>query len=136
MPLSLLDTDILSEVFKQRDAVVKQHAASYLLQYQQFTFSVFSRFEIRRGYLSKQATQQLSRFDLFCGQCQVLTLDDAVFDRAALLWADARRGGHPCGDADLLIAATALEHGLTLVTGNARHFSWMTALPTEDWRVP
>ncbi|MDQ2810105.1 MAG: type II toxin-antitoxin system VapC family toxin [Chloroflexota bacterium] len=27
------------------------------------------------------------------------------------------------GDADTLIAATALHHDLTLVTGNRRHFS-------------
>lgn len=30
--------------------------------------------------------------------------------------------GRPLADADLLIAATALYHGLELVTGNIRHF--------------
>ena len=39
----------------------------------------------------------------------------------------ARRWGRLCGaigheSADLLIAATALEHGLTVVTRNVRHF--------------
>ena len=39
----------------------------------------------------------------------------------------ARRWGQLCGDlgyvnADLLIAATALEHGLTVVTRNVKHF--------------
>ena len=136
MALSLLDTDILSEVFKRRNAEVKQHAATYLQQHLQFTFSAFSRFEVRRGYFSKQAVKQLSLFDAFCGHCRVLPVDDAIFNRAALLWADARRGGHPCGDADVLIAETALEHGLTLVTGNLRHFGWITGLQTQDWRVP
>ena len=37
-------------------------------------------------------------------------------------------------DADLIIAATALEHGRTLATGNAAHFSWINGLNLEDWR--
>ncbi len=136
MAAILLDTDILSEVFKQRDATVKQHAAAYLQQHGQFTFSEFSRFEVRRGYLSKQATKQLALFDVFCGHCQLLPATEAIFDRAAQVWAYARQHGHPCGDADVLIAATALEHGLVLATGNLRHFAWVPGLITADWRQP
>jgi len=33
--------------------------------------------------------------------------------------------------ADALIAATALEHGFTLLTGNSRHFSSIEALTLE-----
>lgn len=69
---------------------------------------------------------------------------DAAFARALALWLDrlldwygdrvlpvdiptARRWGRLSADlghpgADLLIAATALEHGLTVVTRNVRHF--------------
>ena len=48
----------------------------------------------------------------------------------------ARRWGHLCGflgheGADLLIAATALEHGLTVVTRNVRHFA-PTGVPVLD----
>jgi tRNA(fMet)-specific endonuclease VapC len=136
MAAVLLDTDILSEVFKQRDAAVTQHAAAFLRTHRQFTVSAFSRFEVRRGYLSKQATKQLALFDVFCGHCQVLPITDPIFDRAAELWADARQHGHPCGDADVLIAATALEHGLDLVTGNVRHFGWVPGLTIQDWRTP
>lgn len=136
MAATLLDTDILSEVFKQRNAEVKQRAAGYLQQHGQFSLSAFSRFEVRRGYFRKQGTQQLTRFDVFCGHCQVLPLTGAIFDRAALLWAHARQNGHPCGDADVLIAATALEHGLLLATGNLRHFAWVPGLTTENWRTP
>ena len=136
MSATLLDTDILSEVFKQRDAAVKQRAAGYISLYGQFTLSAFSRFEIRRGYYSKRARQQLARFDVFCEHCQILPLTGTIFDRAALLWAHARQNGHPCGDADVLIAATALENGLVLATGNFRHFAWVPGLTTENWRTP
>jgi predicted nucleic acid-binding protein len=37
---------------------------------------------------------------------------------------------------DLLIAATALVHGLTVVTHNQRHFLIVPGLSVEDWLVP
>lgn len=39
----------------------------------------------------------------------------------------------PIGDRDLLIAATALAHDLTLVTHNAGEFSRVPRLRLEDW---
>jgi tRNA(fMet)-specific endonuclease VapC len=134
MDATLLDTDILSEILKQRIARVTAKAAAYLEVHGQFTYSAFSRFEVRRGYLERRATRQLIRFDEFCGRSLVLPITDSVLDRACILWAEARHGGHPCGDADLLIAATALEHNLVLASGNLRHFEWMPNLTLEDWR--
>jgi hypothetical protein len=43
MPLSLLDTDILNEVLKQKNAIVVGHAAAYLAQHGQFAISSISR---------------------------------------------------------------------------------------------
>ena len=37
------------------------------------------------------------------------------------------------GPYDLLIAATALEHGATLVTNNVREFARVPGLMVEDW---
>ncbi|HEX3998400.1 MAG TPA: hypothetical protein VHX65_07620 [Pirellulales bacterium] len=42
--------------------------------------------------------------------------------------AEAYRGGHPRGDADIIIAATALESNWTLVTGDIAHFGWIPGL--------
>ena len=136
MDAALLDTDILSEFIKRQNAPILTHASAYLQQYGRFTFSAFSRFEIRRGFHQKQASRQLARFEIFCGHSAVLPVTDAIFDRAALLWADARKRGHASGDADLLIAATAIEHGLVLATGNVRHFVWVPGLQMEDWKNP
>jgi predicted nucleic acid-binding protein len=33
-----------------------------------------------------------------------------------------------------IIAATALETGRTLVTGNIAHFDWIPGLALADWR--
>jgi tRNA(fMet)-specific endonuclease VapC len=133
---AILDTDILSEILKQKNPTVAQRAAAYLGAHSAFAFSALTRYEILRGLLAKQATAQLQRFQVFCQQSLVFAISDSLLDRAAHLWAMAQQQGHPCSDADLIIAATALEHSRVLVTGNAAHFTWITGLMLEDWRVP
>jgi hypothetical protein len=36
---------------------------------------------------------------------------------------------------DLRIAAIALQHGLTIVTGNIRHFTDIPGLSAENWLI-
>jgi predicted nucleic acid-binding protein len=55
------------------------------------------------------------------------------FNRSLCLqWAEAadsaRRKGRPIGVADAWIAATALEHGLPLVTHNSGHYAGVEGL--------
>jgi len=61
-----------------------------------------------------------------------LSVNKFIADRAGrMIYKHARQGFH-ISFPDALIAATALEHGLTLVTTNVKHFSMlgkqMTAL--------
>jgi len=136
MEVALLDTDVLSEVLEQRNPQVVARAAAYLRSHGSFAFSAFTRFEISRGFKEKGATNQLTRFREFCQHSLIIPVTDSVFDRAEDLWAIARRGGLPCGDADLIIAATALETGRILVTGNTAHYASISGLKLEDWRTP
>jgi predicted nucleic acid-binding protein len=136
MDLALLDTDMLNEVLKQKNTDVVQHAANYLPQHGQFALSSMSRYELLRGLKEKNATAQLANFETFCLNSLVLPITEGILDRSADLWVAARRGGHPGKDADLIIAATALEHGRTLVTGNTIHFAWIPGLKTANWRLP
>jgi len=136
MDAALLDTDILSEVLKQRNPNVRRRARQYLRSHGQFALSAVTRFEMIRGYKHRNATVPLARFFTFCGHSLVLAVSDAIFDRAADLWVVARQGGHPCGDADLLIAATAMEHARRLVTGHKSHFAWIPGLSIDNWREP
>jgi tRNA(fMet)-specific endonuclease VapC len=41
---------------------------------------------------------------------------------------------HPIGERDLLIAATAVAHGLTVVTHNGREFRRVPGLAVEEWK--
>lgn len=136
MDAALIDTDILNEILKQRNPLVIQNAAAYLAQHRRFTISAFTRYEILRGLKEIKATAQLARLATFCQHASVMQIADATLERASDLWAFARHGGHPAHDADLIIAATAIENGLSLVTGNTIHFAWIPGLQLENWRQP
>src|SRR5690349_10137768 len=132
MTPSLLDTDILSELWKLRDPIVQRNASTYLMEHQSFTLSAISRYEVIRGHRLRSATLQEAKLELSCRHCLVLPITDAILDRAANLWVKAHRQGLARNDADLIIAATAIEHGRTLVTGNASHFTWIDHLEVHD----
>lgn len=58
----------------------------------------------------------------------VLDLTRDIAWRAAQISRQLRASGQTIGDSDILIAATALHHGLPLVTDNAQHFQRITGL--------
>lgn len=136
MPPALLDTDTLSEVMKARDPQVRQHARRYLARHGRFTFSIITRYEILRGLKAKEATRQIEAFEQRCRRSNVLPLTDEIIVRAADIYADLHRRGQLISDADILIAATALVRGLTLVTENTVHFRRISGLSIKSWRSP
>ncbi|MGA2796345.1 MAG: type II toxin-antitoxin system VapC family toxin [Thermoguttaceae bacterium] len=128
----LLDTDILSALMR-RVPNVQAHSTKYLLNYSQFNFSSISRFEILRGLKAKNALKQIASFNVFCINNNVLPLADSIIVRAADIYADLSVRGQLIQDADLLIAATALEHNLVLVTNNTSHFKRVPDLQLDNW---
>ena len=48
--------------------------------------------------------------------------------------AQAQQQGRPLGNIDGLLAATALEHGLTIVTRNTRHFESLGVTFIDPWK--
>lgn len=131
---ALLDTDILNEIFKARHSQVIAHAANYLSQHQQFAISAFTYYEVVRGLRFKHATTKLAEFEQLLQMVLIYPIDGGVLERAADLWVAGRASGMPHSDADLIIAATAMENGRILVTGNTHHFNWIPSLRVEDWR--
>lgn len=65
MDAALLDTDMLNEVLKQKNANVHHRATDYLKQHGHFAISSMTRYELIRGLKEKSATAQLARFDTF-----------------------------------------------------------------------
>ena len=136
MDETLLDTDILSEILKGKDPIVVDAGDRYLAQHGRFAFSAITFYEIYRGLRVKRAVRALKKFTLLADVSDIIPVSLPVLQRAAGLWADAYQGGHPRHDADLIIAATALENGRVLVTGNTLHFAWIPGLAVLDRRQP
>lgn len=127
-----LDTDILSSILR-RDPVVVARARDYLRAHQRFAFSIITRYEILRGLKARRATKQQAAFDRFCAANTILSLSDAIVVRAAEIYADLYQRGELIGDADILIAATAIVEGHGLVTNNQRHFERIEGLNLDNW---
>ena len=132
LPQALLDTDILSAIMR-KNPYATQRARSYLESHRQFTFSVITRYEVLRGLLARGATKQLTAFDQLCSASRVLPLTDPIIVRAAAVYADLHRRGELVSDADILIAATAIKHGLVIVTNNEAHFRRIRDLQVVNW---
>jgi len=135
MPKCLLDTDTLSAVIKQ-NPVALSHSRSYLATYRILTFSLITRYEVLRGLKAKNALVQIGAFEKLCAVSEVLSLTDAVVQRAADIYGDLHQRGQLIGDADILIAATAIENGLTCVTNNENHFKRIPNLLLDNWLKP
>jgi tRNA(fMet)-specific endonuclease VapC len=131
---TLIDTDILSDIMRGQQQSVVAAADLYLQTYNRFQISAFTQYEVIRGLRWRGATGKLARFALLCEAMTVHAVTWEVLDQAARLWADAAQRGKSKMDADLMIAATAMVHQLTLATGNVAHFDWIRGLDVIDWR--
>lgn len=84
--------------------------------------SVVTRAELHAGRAAEGSV-----VDQLLATLQEIDVDRAIAERAGRL---RRTAGIPMPDA--LIAATALERGLTLLTRNARHFGRVSGLETRS----
>jgi predicted nucleic acid-binding protein len=116
----LVDSDWLIDAFRGIPTAVDllaQHRDDGL------AVSIISYGELFEGAVgAPDPVTKLARFRRFLARLVPLPLNDAVMERFAYLRADLRRRGELIPDLDLLIAATALHHDLTLLTRNVRHF--------------
>ena len=77
----------------------------------------------------------LQRLKLFFEPLQSLPFDDDCAEHYALIRADLQARGQLIGGNDLLIAAIARSHNVTLVTHNTGEFSRVSGLRLEDWEI-
>ena len=132
LPKVILDTDILSAIMRRQSAVIPT-ARAYLREHHQFHFSIITQYEILRGLKAKDATRQTATFENFCSRNIILPLSEDTISKAAEIYADLYKRGELIGDADILIAASAMVHGLGVVTNNERHFQRISDLHVENW---
>ncbi|MBY0329416.1 MAG: type II toxin-antitoxin system VapC family toxin [Acetobacteraceae bacterium] len=141
----LLDTNVVSEAVRQRPspALIEWLGAQ---PDEGLYISTLTVAEIRRGILEKEAGRRRRELEawfagaegpqaLFAGR--VLPFDE----RAALEWArimaEGTAAGRPRSALDMVVAATAAAHGLTVATANEKHFRdtgvpWFNPLAGSD----
>ena len=135
----LLDTNILSELRRRRPEpkVVAFVAAQPLdLLY----VSVVTLAEIRFGIeLVSDADRRAELNDWLTHtvrptfEQRVLTVTEDIMFRWRLLVEDGRKTGHTFSQPDLIIAATAIHHGLTLVSRDTRDYQRARAPVFNPW---
>lgn len=81
---------------------------------------------------SARVAENVARILEFAGAVQVQGVTAATATHYGELKELLRAAGRPIPDNDLWIAATALEHGLTLVTRD-RHFEGVPGLVVDRW---
>jgi tRNA(fMet)-specific endonuclease VapC len=131
-PKTLVDTDIPSAIMKRHPNALNQ-ARTYLATHVLLTFSLITRYEVRRGLEAKNAAKQTAAFDRFCASNEVLPLTEPIVVRASKIYSDLYRRGCLIGDADILIAATAIEHGAIVLTNNETHVRRVPNLVEVNW---
>ena len=138
----LLDTNIPSELMRSRPEpkvkgwVAAQDIATLFL-------SVVSLGEMESGFTTMQDAQQRLRLQawlerhieiLFEGR--VLPVTQPIAARWGQLDGTRKSAGRPLSVPDGIIAATALEHHLTIVTRNTKDFTGLGLALINPWLEP
>jgi predicted nucleic acid-binding protein len=137
----LLDTNIPSELTRDRPEfrVVQwlegQPAENLFL-------SAITIGEIRKGLVLLPAGRRRAELDnwfradlLIWFRDRILPVTHAVADRWGTLDGERQLRGQALNTADGMIAATAIEHNLTLVTRNVRDFDNLGVAIFNPWQV-
>ena len=127
-----LDTNTIILYLRNDSSVMQKFDESYL-QGHDFIVPKVVDYEMRRGFQIKSAPNKESAYDIFIQEFYVAELDNAVWDKAKDIYAELYLQHFTVGDLDILIAATCLANGYTLVTTNKKDFENIDGLEIVDW---
>jgi tRNA(fMet)-specific endonuclease VapC len=119
----LLDTDVVIDFFTGREPMASEVAR--LLADRRACLSAVSGFELRAGVVG---AKRLAAIATFLAAVEIIPVGAPEAERASSLYTASKIQGRTIGNADLLIAGTALEHGWPLLTRNVEHFGRVEGL--------
>ena len=135
MALIALDTNTISYYFRGDAQVVPRLQA---LRPADVAVPAIVEYELRYGLLRlppEAAAPRLAALAQLLQPLQRLPFDAECAEQAAQIRVALEAVGTPIGAHDLLIAATALRHGATLVTRNVREFARVPGLACINWHA-
>lgn len=125
----LFDTDAVSEVLRPRPLARYLEWLAGVPREEQFVSAVTVGELYKGAYRSAARERHLANIDQrVLPSVTVLPYDVATARVFGEVRAALESAGSILADADLQIAATAIHHGLELVTGNLRHFERVPGL--------
>ena len=134
----LLDTDIFSEVLKKKDQAVAGQARVYRARHGSFTLSAATVMENVQGLCRLNAKRQLETFLGSLDEAEVVPVDQDIAVLAGRIDGALLQLGITIGVNDVIIAATAIQLDVTLVTGNTEHYEHVRnvgyPLTLGNWR--
>ena len=116
----LCDTNIISELMRSQP---QPNVRLWLESQDTILLSVLSLEELHFGLLRKDLHQKRDWLNRFvAARCECLPIDIRIAIRAGEMRGELAKQGQTRSQADLLIAATAATHQVTLATRNTRDF--------------
>lgn len=129
----LLDTSVFSQPIKDRPVSGVLERWGDLGEESVCTAAICLA-ELLQGLEDRGSEKYWRRYrELLRNRYPVLSFDAAVAGTYGRLAAELRRQGRPRPALDLLIAATAKQHGLIVATLNPKDFAGIPGLAVEDW---
>lgn len=129
----LFDTDAISELLRPRPLPTYVEWLREVPREDQFTSAVTVGELYKGAFRSAAKERHLANIEQrVLPAVTVLPYDVAVARVFGEIRADLETAGRILPDADLQIAATAIYHGLELVTGNFRHFDRVPGLQLQQ----
>ncbi len=139
MEKTLLDTDIFSEVLKQKHAHVAMVAQAYYQQFGGYTISTMTILEIIKGFHKADRETEIQAFLEKISEADILTLTTKSAELAGRIYAELEQTGQPIGRMDPIIAAIAITQCMLLATGNTKHYKRIQRLGYElrltNWKT-
>ncbi len=134
----ILDTDIVSEILKDRDPHVRRRKDEYLTEFGVLSTTSLTVLEVLSGLHKRNANSLLAHASLFFQIHSEITPSQQDYRFAARIIGDLQKSGTPIGIVDPLIAACAFNRGCSVATGNVRHYEFIRrlgyGLVIENWR--
>jgi len=130
----LFDTDVLSNIVKSRPSSLLLSKLDGLPRELQFSTAINAG-EIHYGASRVAHGPTILKVfeDRVFPSLTILPFDEESAGIYGRTKARLEKRGISKSEPDLRIAAIALQHGLTLVTGNTKHFAEIPRLKIENW---
>lgn len=135
--MKLLDSTVIIDIDRGGSEIINKarkldregtHAISAVTQYE-FYWGIFRRYE--KG--SIKYNEAMAKAEMLFSRFYIIPVTSEIAIKAAEIGTNLVSEGREVDLIDTYIAATAIQHRLTLVTSNIVHFEHIDSLKVKSW---